>query len=40
MDRPEVVERLQGNLGSNQVVLDSVKFLLTETLGADPTKSV
>lgn len=40
MDRAEVVERLQRNLGSNQVVLDSIKFMLAETLGADPTKRV
>lgn len=40
MDRSEVVERLQRSLGSDQVVLDSVKLLLSETLGTDPTKRV
>lgn len=40
MDRAEVAERLRRSLGSDQVVLDSVKFLLAETLGADATKRV
>jgi ferritin-like metal-binding protein YciE len=40
IDRPEVVERLQRSLGSNQLALDNIKLLLAETLGSDPAQRV